>query len=353
MKIGVYTLHLVHNYGAQLQAYATSRFLNFITPKHCNIELVNIKAHREKHTFRWFIKNITLSYLIRRYRFWQFHKRLSLSPTKKLELIFKNPLDYDLHITGSDQIWNVSFGMPKFPVYFLPFITNKPKIALASSFGVSTLPDSVKPHIKNFLSSFDSISTREIDGVKILNELGIQGKLLLDPTFWLDEQEWLNLAGETPIIHGEYIAAYNFEPNNANSQALFLYAREYYKLPIVNIDGSRRLKKYAHQYNSAGPKEFLNIIKFAKVVITGSFHGTSFSIIFRKNFYVLAHSLRNSRMESLLKQLELADRMLYDEKDFNKIGLPIDYDATYSILTHLQADSRNYITQTVNKYIRP
>ncbi len=350
IRIGIYTAHLVHNFGAQLQAYATVRFLQQIA-LNCQFELVSVVTSHPKPNLRLLIKSMMPQYVIRTIRFNRFHELMPHSRTLSPHQLFENPIDYDLHITGSDQIWNVSTGMRKYPVYFLPFVQNKPKIALASSFGVAQLPENVKPDVEKHLSCFNSLSVREADGVSILKKMGLEAKQLLDPTFWIDRKDWSKMAGDKPIIKGDYIAAYGFEVSNSTPQSLIDSVSDIYGSPVVGIDAAQRFR-YDKKYNSGGPKEFLNVIKFAKVVITGSFHGTALSIIFRKDFYVLAHSIRNSRMESLLEQFGLINRMLSNEQDFNKIGMKTDYSTTDSRICDAQSDTRKYIKHILSLYTK-
>lgn len=348
MKIGIYTVHIVHNYGAQLQAYATYRFLQHICLD-SEIEFVNVVTSRPKFNIRCFIKNLFPSFWVRLIKFKKFHNLIPQSRRITPKQLFHNPIDYDLHITGSDQIWNVSAGMRDYPVYFLPFINEKPKISLASSFGVSDIPENIKIDVKKYLSSFDSLSVRESDGVKILKELELDAKQILDPTFWVNRDEWDKLAGDVPIIKGHYIVAYGFEVGSNIPQIFINKVKETYNLPVIGFDAARSFS-YDRTYNIGGPKEFLNIFKYATVVITGSFHGTAFSIIFRKDFYVLPHSIRNSRMESLLNLFNLSNRMVSVENLSELCVESIDYKKNEDTIYELQNDTRQYIKQIIKKY---
>ncbi|ADY37286.1 hypothetical protein Bacsa_2753 [Phocaeicola salanitronis DSM 18170] len=306
-KIGIYTI-IANNYGAQLQAYATARYLQQIC-KNSKVELVYVPEIPTSHNWRSVVKSFLPQEMIRRRRFEQFQKLSPLTRSYTASEILKSPLQYDLHIVGSDQVWNVSGGMDNHLHYFLPFQTSSPKIALAASFGTSEIPIKLKDEVKGYLSGFSSIAVREIDGIKILNELGIYANVILDPTFWMDTEEWEFLAGTTPILKGDYIVTYGFEVSNKNVQILINDIRNLYKLPVIAIDGAR-IFKFDKVFNSCGPLEFLNIIRYAKLVVTSSFHGTAFSVIFNKDFWVLAHSSKNSRMENLLSELEITDRIL-------------------------------------------
>lgn len=351
MKVGIYTAHIIHNYGAQLQAYASIKFISGII--NGKVELVNVITSHEAKGLKYYLKKIIPSHIIRSFRFNKFHKQLPHSSTFTSQQLFESPLHYDLHVVGSDQVWNVSNGMRKYPVYFLPFVKNEPKISLASSFGVAEIPNNVKNDVKKFLSDFTSLSVREADGIKILAELGLNAKLIMDPTFWLRTKDWEQLAGEKPIIKGDYIVAYGFEHKNPNVQQLIDTVHEIYSMPVLGFDAAHNFH-YQKAYNSGGPIEFLNIIRFAKAVITGSFHGTAFSIIFKKNFFVLPHSTRNSRINNILNIIGLTNQMLVNPESFSTEIIRhrnIDYSRVDTILSKLQNETREYIADAIKNSV--
>lgn len=352
-KIGVYTI-IADNFGAQLQAYATAKYLTSVC-KGCSVELVKIKEKSRGKSWKRIVKSFLPSYIKKRKAYNDFERLFPLtSKSYNGNELVELPLAYDLYIVGSDQVWNVSEGMGDHLIYFLPFQTQSPKIALASSFGVKSIPESLKKELHSYLSDFSEICVRERDGVDILADINIPSQQILDPTFWIDRSEWEKLAGNIPIVKGDYIAAIGFETSYSGPQKLMNSVKDIYGVPIVGLNTYRRFN-YDKRYDSFGPKEFLNVIKFAKLVVTSSFHTIVFSLMFQKDFYLLKHTKRNSRMHNLLVSLNLLDRMIDGESN-DYIGIlqekiPIDYSVVDEKLLSAQLNTQKIINNIIMKYI--
>lgn len=353
MKIGVYTI-IADNFGAQLQAYATARFLTSLCKGH-EVEMVKIKEEPKGATWKRTVKSLLPSYIKKRKAYQNFESLLPLTPKSyHANELASQPLPYDLYIVGSDQVWNISEGMGDHLVYFLPFETKSPKIALASSFGAANIPQNLRHEVAQYLSDFCAISVREADGVNILASLGIKAAQVLDPTFWIEREEWERLAGDEPIIKGDYIAAIGFETSSNQPQQLMDTARNIYDMPVIGLNTYRAFS-YDKRYNSYGPKEFLNVVKFSKLVLTSSFHTIVFSMMFQKDFYLLKHSKRNSRMQNLLANFDLLDRMVdgvpdnYSELLRKKSH--IDYALVYNKMMTAQQETQVMIKDIVKRYI--
>lgn len=354
MKIGIYTI-IAQNYGAQLQAYATARYLQRIC-KGQTVELVQIKRElKGLSNWKRIIKSLFPKEFVRQYRFKKFQSLSAFTKSYTNKELINAPLLYDMHIVGSDQVWNVSKGFDNHLIYFLPFRTSAPKIALASSFGASDIPQNFKPKVSEFLKDFNSISVRETDGVKILSGMGIEAQEILDPTFWLDKSEWVQLAGDKPIIQRDYIFAFGFEISNQEPQMFMDCVKEIYGLPVVGLITYRKFH-YDKRCETYGPLEFINIIKYAKLVITSSFHTMVFSLMFQKDFYLLKHSTRNSRMAGILEKLNLSDRMIdgREPESYKKTiqkREKIDYEIVNPLIKTMQDKTRSYIENVISKYL--
>lgn len=347
-RIGIYTI-IANNYGAQLQAYATAQYLQQLC-KDSVIELVYVPEVPMSYNWRSVVKSFLPQEIIRKQRFKHFQRSLPLTRSYSVNEILKIPLQYDLHIVGSDQVWNISAGMDNHLHYFLPFQTSSPKIALAASFGTKGIPNLLKEQVCSYLTDFSSISVRETDGVNILAEMGIKSTQILDPTFWLDKEKWNTLAGDTPLIKGDYIAAVGFETATQAPQDFMDSARMAYGMPVVGLITYRNFH-YDKCYNTFGPIEFLNVIKFAKVVVTSSFHTLVFSLMFQRDFYLLKHTKRNSRMENILKKVGLMHRM-FDSNSENiteqmKKKEHINYTNVNCLIAAMQEDTKRYISKTI------
>lgn len=324
MKIGIYTIHACNNFGALLQAYATARFINDLGHQS---EIVNVVTSAEEkkmqYKFPWTnIKGVINNFYAifnpevqrKKKNFEIFRSLLPLSDRyKSYEEVKNKTPQYDIHLVGSDQVWNLESGMRE-GFYFLPFLPKTSfRMSYASSFGNVDAVKNYSKEIKNYLTSFTHISVREQDACYYLkNEVGLEASCVLDPIFLLDATQWGKIAGEHQIVKGDYILYYGFDTNKTCAEAISLL-RKNFKIPVIGISVSLHSPyKFDRFLQEAGPSEFLNLIKNAKFIFTSSFHGMAFSIVFRKDFAVLRHGSRMSRMMSLLNYFNIEDRVISD-----------------------------------------
>lgn len=339
MEIKTITCHNVYNYGASLQAYALQHFLQslghdvqiidflpYYFQRRYNLHYISPTSKYYKicrlHPFLTYTFNlIKLKYMNttwgRKKMFDEFTKHfLSLTKNRyETSLALKeNPPLADIYIAGSDQIWNTDLNNGKEPAYYLDFGNpNIKRISYAASFGISKVNPNLTEFIKNSLNKIDAISVREQTGIKILQELGIEGELVLDPVFLLEKEEWKKLSQSSlkypNIKDGHYILVYDFMNDDRIKQMAYKIKSES-NLPIVSINDYTPMDYADININNAGPLEFLDLINRANVVISSSFHATAFSIIFEKEFYVypLKGQNNSSRMTDLLIKLDINER---------------------------------------------
>ena len=360
MKIGIYTIHACNNFGAMLQAYATARFLN----EHGHrAELVNVMTKKAQRDMRYIgpwsspkciARNLyALLNLAVHKKIDNFKKFRQLMPLSKMynnkEDVVANPPHYDLHLVGSDQVWNVEQGIGS-SFFFLPFIQDtEKKASFASSFGNIAPAHKFTKELKAFLAGFSHISVREADAAAFINqELQIKAEHVLDPTFLLNAEEWGEIAGNQPLVKGDYILYYGFDTSKTCGD-MISHLRKQKNMPVVGISVSLHSPyKFDKFYQEAGPIEFLNLIKYAKLVLTSSFHGMALSINFRKDFIVLKHGTRMSRMESLMNDFSLKDCIIDDMSTIvNKIG---EYKVMYSNeqIRDLTDKSKHYLLSIID-----
>jgi exopolysaccharide biosynthesis predicted pyruvyltransferase EpsI len=230
---------------------------------------------------------------------------------------------YDFFICGSDQIWNGSISNLD-PAYFLNFVKNsEKKKSYAASFGFEKVPKEMEEEYKTLLSNFSSINMREASGVKIVSSLlGESSQIVLDPTMLLDVEEWNDVA-EEKTRNNKYILIYQV----GMSSFLLKKAKE-----IARLTGLRVLtvpfpiggliKTGINM--SAGPQKWIGLIKNAELVITDSFHGSAFSIMYNKRFFVCL-SEGSTRIRNLLNTFNLNSALLLPG-----VGLSIDYKVDWS-----------------------
>lgn len=236
------------------------------------------------------------------------------------ESLCNEDFDFDVYITGSDQVWNINC-VDADDAYFLNFVKQGKKIAYATSLGANDIKKTSCNSDKyvNYLKSFDFISVREMNAVSQITSLSGRNdiQLQIDPTLFLTREEWANSIdiGER-MIKEDYIFYYAFTYSKEVNKIVQSISAKY-NLPVYIMDvknwGPKGLRKLGFNLSSEfGPSAFINLIKYSKLVFTTSFHGTVFSVIFGINFWYVDSSMHNSkddRAVSLLSQLGLPDRL--------------------------------------------
>lgn len=335
-KIGIYTIHAAQNYGAMLQAFGTEKFLN---KNHFNAEIVNLfpKEIERKNSFipsklslRQFARYL---YTLSSPKIWRlkksfkkFHNGLKLSDRyESIEQIYTNPPQYDIHLVGSDQVWNIENGIPKKPYFYLDFIEGANKISYASSIASDEIPEAYQSRIKELLNSFSYIGVREDIGASNLTKItGRKVQQVIDPTFLLTQEEWYAMIPQDPIINEDYVMYYGFDSDKKTQDILDLIKKRTGLKTVVVTPNLFTPFKCDYCVKSAGPLEFLNLIKHAKLIATSSFHGVAFSINFKKPFIAMRYKKRSSRVESLLRIVGLESQLVDDvemlDRQFDKIS---------------------------------
>jgi hypothetical protein len=375
MKAGILTFHYAHHYGAQLQAYA---LMKSIAGQDVDCEIINYVRSDTIDGNRLFKKglsarsllsnaNTLLNYgkLKRRYlRFESFvHEDMKLSEKfygTYARLSEDAPL-YDVYVCGSDQIWNpLIYKENTFdPAFFADFAKTGRRVAYAPSFGISSIPEDKRELLKSYLEKFECLSVREMQGEKIIRDItGRDSCTVLDPTLLLTGEQWGGLAS-APEFSGPYLLCYFITDARKYSGYVQTLAQKY-GLPVVSLCGSRRVvPQTRHKVLDAGPREFLGLFRNARAVCTDSFHGTVFSINFKKEFFCFESSQKaekavNSRLNNILGKLDLTDRIFSAKTELPEFAAriseaagPIDYQKVDTLLQKEREQSVNYLRSSL------
>ncbi|MDE7126654.1 MAG: polysaccharide pyruvyl transferase family protein [Bacteroidales bacterium] len=343
INVRTVTFHRAHNHGSVLQAYALQTFVTEICREcgiNCSYKIIDYYPEVQKKLYAVFqpgfsVKSIVKNLLaLRHYRalcrrhesFNQFvDYYLNLTQRYDTEACIKqNPPEADCYISGSDQIWNVR-SKDFSPVYYLDFASdNARKISFAASFGPLRIDwDKYgRTMYEAFLNRYNYISTRETGSAENVALLtGKSPEQHLDPTFLLTADEWRKIQSNANHNNGKYILLYCLEPSRKQiSMARSISER--LGLPVVVLRYNNKndwfnpfIKKY-----DAGPCDFLSYIDNAELVLSSSFHGTAFSIIYNKPFYVF-DGMQDNRISSILDKAGLTDRSLSSDADLDRINL--------------------------------
>lgn len=379
-KVGIITYHHDCNYGTVLQAFALQKAIDNI--EGYEAEIIDYRAAEEKKLTTWQLVLIRIRRLPvyflewRRVRNLMKYEKVLNAKSTTFDLFFEKHQkeskhtfysfselkhfnhNYDILVTGSDQTWSPKIGL--YPAFFLEFGSKKAlRIAYAPSIGVTKLSEEEIIFFNEHLQSFEAISCRERLGTEIL-KAAVKGKQIqnvLDPTFLLTKEDWDEIA-DPPAINGDYIFCY------------FIGHKTYYRdiaqqlskdlgLPLYYIPVSwQDVDKGYNFVSEAGPKEFLGLIRNARLVLTDSFHGTAFSINYGKTFYTFTkieggkNAKDNSRLYDILSKLHLEDR-LYDSAEAIKFK-DVDYSVAEKILEEERQQSLAFLKDAlIDKRICP
>ena len=336
--VGVYGLWYGNNYGSIITYYALSKVLDSMGKSYAMIrnplgKEVDLTTIRRSHPLIFAKDHYEITPL--------YH----LSDMKKLNDLF------DVFLIGSDQMWNYSLSRPYKQSYFLDFVDDqKIKVAYGTSFGkdIYSGPEEEKSLTEKNLRRFDAIAVRDNFSKKILEEqFHVPATTVLDPVFLCPREKYDELIKETDFsINEEYIFAYILDPKKEIGNSIEKIAQfSGVKVIVVFNEGSDKEKcwealginkGYVDYITEPTVQEWLYLFQNAKFVITDSFHGSCFSIIYRKPFVVLKNEKRGgSRFDHLLSGFGLLDYMVEKPelivKKFFVLGFQhqIDYDKVY------------------------
>lgn len=368
MKIGILTFHRAENYGAVLQAYALCEVL-----RQCSHlpEVIDFRAKSIEDEYQLLSTNgstmlqrmkrllgSVLRYPTHKKRKRYFNafvrQHLPVSMPIYKEDIVKLADTYDAYITGSDQVFNTDITKNDAGAYTLDFVSNPhKKYSYAASFGKTSLTETECSIFKDYLKDFEQISVREQSGVNLVKDiLGREALVHLDPTLLLTREQWTSLCSAN-TVNGEFILLYVILPLDW----IYGYTEQLsmrFRIPVICLNGSlkQRLQYRRFRYvDDASPAMFLSLFNNAAYVVTSSFHGTVFSLQFRKQFITMLpeKNERNDRMRSLLEKLNLSERMVVQRDCISDIGASIDWNGIEASLDCERKRSMEYICQIGDK----
>ncbi len=357
-NVGVYGLWYGNNYGSIITYYALSKVMDELGFTYAMIRNplgreIDIDSLERSHPLKFAREK------------YQITKLRPISRLHELNDFF------DAFLIGSDQMWNYHLSRPYQQSYFLDFADdNKIKIAYATSFGKDRYigPDEEKTITQRNLQRFDAISVRDDFSKRICEEdFHVPAEIVLDPVFLCPVEKYEELIAEAKDFHidDEYIFAYILDPNPRIGASIQKIARESGKKVIVvfNQSGDKEKLRSALQISDERVayildptvKEWLFLYKNSVFVVTDSFHGACFSIIFKKPFIVMKNNGRGGgRFPFLLGGFGLLDRMvespeaIYDK--FCQAGLDnrIDYERVSGIIGKKREESLKWLRSALN-----
>ena len=362
-KIGILTFHNVPNYGAALQVYALKNFLELISgteasvidfqcqgnangfePSEIERSIASSKSPFLKRAvkitlFKLFTKK---EYSIKTKAFSDFRSKY-LNIDSDLESLSEN---YELFVCGSDQIWNPNITDGLKDYYFGANKNQKGvrTVSYAASCGnVDDVCCSFEKPFFEMLSSLDKIGVREVSLDRYLKENNVESSCNIDPTFLLSKDDYVN-GFSLKNTDKKYILCYALQKNPALKTAAEQISKRM-GLPIIYVCGYIERKPHAsNELFSVSPTGFLELLYNSEYVITNSFHGMAFSLIFEKNFNIVLPNSRASRLTDFLESLSLTNRICTAE---NINISDISYKEVNSLLNVNIEESKKYLINEV------
>lgn len=344
-KIATITFHWAVNYGAVMQAYALQRYLllhgvdtQIIDYIPRRVELSKFFLAVKQRDFGFFRKRKLLKNFCSR------ELKLTEKTYRNNRALFTCADMYDAVICGSDQIWNESFtngaeGKPTFS-YFLNFAGKRTKrIAYAVSFGTKSLSEESKKNMIPHLKSFDRIAVRESSGKQILEDLGYDAVVTLDPTLLLQQEDYRCLFESQNMPPAEKVFSYILHEGQTTAQQICHAVQRCFGQ--TEQDGTQLY---------IDPRQWLYRLANAKFVVTNSFHGAVFSILFHRPFVVIPveRSGMNDRIETLMTSLGLSERIASSVEEAQKLlQEQIDWDSVDAKLCSLRTASERFLDDVI------
>ena len=368
-KVGIVTLHGYHNYGNKLQNYALQEVLNdlgfiadtlILSTQRTPLSAIYDKT---KKAFRH-LPSESIAMVTRKLKsrtISREHKELVDSRTNVFKQFSKHHLsekfvkldkgniatinkDYDYFVTGSDQVWNPVY-ISNMEKYFLTFADKSKRIAYAPSFSCPKLPKSHEKKYRKWLKEMSRISVRETEGAEIIRELtGINAPVLVDPTLLLSKKQWLSIANKASNRPEQgYILTYFLGETSSDTEQYIQNLAQEKNMKIIRLGDIHDKESYI-----TGPREFIDYINNATVLLTDSFHGVVFSILLETPFLVYERKTNiptmYSRIETLLDKFHLRHR---EAKNLSEDIFTVNYSHVYEILEVERNRSFKYLREAL------
>lgn len=323
--VGIMTFHFADNYGAVLQCYALRKVINCI--QGYKADIINYIPTSYRYPKHW--KNIYTKQKFKEKRrmFDEFLEKQCGIYEEACSYI--DGKKYDYYCAGSDQVWNTN---SLYEEYFFPHVASEVKrISYAASVGVGINSSFLKKEMfSRYLPGFKAISVREEEHVGLIEKLsGKKCERVLDPTLLLKSDEYEDIICKSILREDKFIFFYWLAHSNpAPGVELANRLSRFYDIPVVHS----LLDSPSYMFNKDGGcmfyegiENFLWYVKNAQFVVTNSYHGTIFSIHFKRPFYTLIEDSMRSRMDTLMGIMNIRDRMVEKYLVINQNPEDVDF----------------------------
>lgn len=341
------------NYGQTLQAFALYKVVQELG---YDVEVISHKNRTEAQKEYYYIRFLTPDKKTMESRSFAkitdfVEKNMKCLQSFNTAEVTKYVEDSDILICGSDSLWRT---MHYDPVYYLQIegCDDKLKIAYAPSFAsyIETDLEIIKKMGK-MIKQMDYISTREYQGVQLLNDICMCDNVthVLDPTLLWGSEKWKSYLNDKSTL-GSYMILYLLDDTNEYDLAIEAIRKKHNVEHIYTISAGTKIDNRNYFEEGVGLEDFISLIFGAQVVITNSFHGTAFSLMFEKEVYILKRynkTLSNDfRFENIRKVCDLPNRMVSDISDIYEMQ-NVDYGSVREKIREEREKSMLYLTEAL------
>lgn len=374
VKAGILTYHFSDNYGAVFQAYAT---INYLKSLGVDSSIINYeptyvdrgagfcfpssKLKVKKNLITFYQRTINLIDSItgktRRYQFQKFREQyfnVDYSASFKEHSDFSGlNLDFDLIISGSDQIWNPGINRSPDRVYYSDVSNSARKISYAASYGTASPDFEDLSLVRHCLSGLNDISVREKSAVKLVKDIsGLNAQHVPDPTFLIRDYSNLFVKASVPE---DYIFSYVLRSGKSIDTVIEKVAKSL-NCKVVRAKNYQRPWLNDSNCHDMSPEQWISNIYHSKFIVTNSFHGVALSINLNKPFVAVrlpgSKAALNERVESLLQSLNLTDRII-DANDIDSlivnVNSQIDWESVNNKLTDFSNIGKEFLNRNLEQ----
>lgn len=384
-KIGILTFHFAINNGAVLQCLALYKYVKQVVGDGVEVKVIDYQPKYHTNLYADIINPFPQALAFAKefgdksiyYRCYRFcrnvvavsKKNAHFFTRKERKLSFQQYLNgkidrteivrneeelrdkctnFNMYITGSDQIWNSQ--VTNYCVdaqYYLKFAQHIDAIKISYAASAKFSSKDVR-EIVPLLKQYDTISVREKSALQQLQEMGFdKSRMDVDPTLLLCRSDYEEFEDKIDLPFSKYIVFYGLPTDNSKELLAVLYKiKNEYNLPIVDCSASNFNIRKSLRLKTLSPGGFLSVIKNAKCVVTDSFHGTVFSIIYNVDFWTVYPRLHAERIENLLSSVKLDGRAVRNEDEC--VTDPIQWNIVNRKLEILSNSSKEFLNDYLN-----
>lgn len=354
MTVGILTFYLTDNCGSTVMTYALRKIIQNITGDTVDVipysivnEITNgfgEKELRDKYDKRIAEFNIFLQ------------KYIGVTKENIPKLTVDNYPKYDAYLIGSDVVWD-TVHTNNDSTYFLDFLENDNevrKISYSPSVGQSDLTKLNRNIFEKWIDRFDYLGVREKNLEHYVQQFtNKKVRTVLDPSLLLQADDYRKIQAD--IEDKDYILLYLVFENNEMIQSVVDFTNRlarYYNCKVKHfiynipeyVYGSR-----GESFSFCSPTEFLALIDNARMVITNSFHGVAYSIVYRKPFYTWRREGAGEKTVLLLEDFNLSERILGEFWDIEKFDFSIDYTKSEKKIRERIEESKEFLVEALGK----